>query len=151
MPATLTLLDVLQEVPRLPELLTTDAQKDLSAVSRKFRECFAAQVQAVTLTCEEDLALLDSRRWPHLSMVIVEGGRFPHGSHPSLAPMLESYVNVLSNDSLASMLVSYISVLSNERVYTIFMLRPAHSSACDMVWGFLGSSAAGSSDDCQVA
>ena len=59
-PASLTLLDALHEVPTLPELLNTDDQKALSDASRSFHERFVAQVQAVTVTCTEDLALVSN-------------------------------------------------------------------------------------------
>ena len=70
-PASLTLLDILQEVPTLLRLLTPETQKALSAASRSFRQLFIAQVQVVTVNCEEDLALMHQNNWPLLSMVIL--------------------------------------------------------------------------------
>lgn len=70
--ACVSLLDVLQQVPTLPEILTPDAQKALSSTCKTCRRQFIAQVQVVTIEHPEDYALVFERRWPQLSMVILQ-------------------------------------------------------------------------------
>lgn len=82
-PASLTLLDVVHEVPTLPELLTFDAQKALSAVSRSHREQFLARIQIVTVTCKKQFALVFRCRLPWLSMVILHNMSADSNSEPS--------------------------------------------------------------------
>ena len=60
--ASLTLPDVIHEVPTLPELLTMDDQKALSAASRNFCLSFFAHIQVVTVTCVKDFALVTQCR-----------------------------------------------------------------------------------------
>ena len=69
--ASPSLLDVLHQVPTLPELLTADSQKALSASCRSLRERFIAQIQVVTVMCAKDYALVVRHKWPQLNMVIL--------------------------------------------------------------------------------
>ena len=116
--ASLTLLDVLHEVPTLPELLTTDAQKALSAASKSFRACLTAQVQIVTVTCMKDLYLITKCRWPLLSMVI----------HPT-----ESYYHASRIYHLRVVAHIYLSA-KNDGHAVISLLRPLHTPASDLAW-----------------
>lgn len=57
-------MDVLRQIPTLPELLDKDAQKALSATCRSLRERFIFPVQAVTVTSKEDYHLAAKRMCP---------------------------------------------------------------------------------------
>ena len=114
---SITLLDVLHEVPVLPQLLTPGAQKALSAASRGFRERFVAQVQTVTVTCEEDAASVLQCRWPRLSMVIVQ--------------------NVLFTTFTDTTIQAEVFSSAKSRHSVVFMLRPPHTSG--LVWASLAA------------
>ena len=116
--ASLALLDVLHEVPALPELLTIDAQKALSAASTNFRACFVAQVQIVTVTRMKDLYLITKCKWPLLNMVIHPTGSYYHAS-PIYHPRVVAHI--------------YLSA-KNDRHAVISLLRPLHTPASDLAW-----------------
>ena len=60
------------EVPMLPELLSMNDQKALSAASRSFAKALLlGQIRVVALACEADLALVNYG-WPLLSMVFLD-------------------------------------------------------------------------------
>ena len=67
-----TLLDVLHEVPTLPECLSPKSQKALSATCKSCHDRFIGQVQVVTIMRKEDYALVFKRSWPRLNMVILQ-------------------------------------------------------------------------------
>ena len=113
-PASPSFLDIFHEVPTLPELLSMDDQKALSAASRSFRRSFVAKIQVVTVKSEQDLALVN-QSWPLLSMVILQPRR--RRSHAALP----------SERNLASVCVQVTgSSPSSEK---IFMLKPLHTSS----------------------
>ena len=55
--ASIGLLDILHELPTLPDLLNPDAQKALSATCKIYRLWCIAQIQVVTVVRKEDYAL----------------------------------------------------------------------------------------------
>ena len=81
----------------------------LSAASRSFREVFISQVHMVTVTCEEDLALLLTCSWPLLSMVILP----KHCCPAILDSRLAGYVQISAKAD------SHLLILA-----MFFMLRP---------------------------
>ena len=74
--ASISLLDVLHQVPTLPRILNPDSQKALSATCKSCCLQFIGQVQVVTIVCEEDYAQVFERRWPRLCMVILLGDAY---------------------------------------------------------------------------
>ena len=124
--ASLTLLDVLHKVPRLPELLTADAQKALSAVSRSLRERRMAQARVVTVPCEQDLRLINKWsgkgwcRWPLLSLISLCTYRYP-------------YVNALPIHH--QRLEAHVYISSEKEPHAVLsLLRPLHTPANSSAW-----------------
>lgn len=63
-----SLLDIFHHVPTLPEILTPDSQKALSATCKSCRLRFVAQVQFVTLVHTENHACVFEQWWLSLRM-----------------------------------------------------------------------------------
>ena len=115
--ASISLLDVLRQVPTLPEILAPDVQKALSATCKSCRVQFLAQVQVVTVERQEDCALIFERKWPRLIMVILQD------------TSLFSFVALPPPD--VSILKLRVSATPDSQS-TIFMLRPMHDLATDL-------------------
>lgn len=132
--ASRTLHDILREVPMLTELLTADDQKAPSTASRSFREHFVAQVQFVTVTCKEDLALLIRYRWPLLSMFIWHK-RTSWNHSPSSDKRLEALLSISAKSGRGADSFAQASA----------------DSCLRLSLGVYSSPAAGTADGCQVA
>ena len=117
--ASVSLLDILCQVPPLSEFMTPDSTKALSATCKSLRLQFIAQVQIVTVVRKENCALVFERRWPRLCMVISQH---------------EDADYTLSQPSSLTRIVNVqISAASNIRA-AVSMLRPLHHLATDLPW-----------------
>ena len=63
-------IDVLQEAPRVLQMLSPTAAKNLSATCRSLRTYFCAHVKLISLSDPADAAKLCCRTWPQLIMVV---------------------------------------------------------------------------------
>lgn len=115
--ASVSLLDVLHEVPTLPEILTPDSQKALAATCKSCRLQFIAQVRVVTAVHPDDYALILERRWPRLSMIVLQG-QFAH-TNESPPPNIMSF-NI------------HVKTRGSANKATISLLRPLHNPATDL-------------------
>lgn len=114
--ASVSILDVLRQVPTLPESLTPDAQKAMSATCKSCHARFVAQVEVVTIVRQEDYALVLKRRWPRLRMVLLQDkNTFCSVSHPS------------------KIFHVYVQNEGNKRT-TVTLLRPLQGLATDLPW-----------------
>ena len=112
---SVSLLDVLHQVPTLPELLTQGSQLALSATCKSFRLQFFAQVQVVTVLREEDYALVPQRKWPRLNLVILQDAY--------------SYCSVSLPENIRIVKI-HISDADGRAI--VSMLRPLHNPASDL-------------------
>ena len=104
-------------------------QKALSAVSRSLRRSFVAKIQVVTVTDEEDVALVN-QSWPLLSMVILQTKRACYyASLPSVRSL--AHVCISAKDTMFAVDVSDIWLIPYiaDSYKKIFMLKPLHTSA----------------------
>ena len=123
--ASVTLLDVLCQVPVLPEKLDAGSQKALSATCKSCRLKFTAQVQIVTVAHEQDCALVFQRRWPQLCMVVLQRG--------------DAVCALLHPSSLIRTTNLQISAASNTWA-AVSMLRPLQRhDAIDLPWAQLAA------------
>ena len=132
-PASPTLLDVFHEVPTLPELLSMDDQKALSAASRSFRRSFVAKIRVVTVACEAHLASVNYG-WPLLSMVILQTDYCYLPAPPSDRSMACVRVSAKVSVPVSAQLCwPPFSVSLPVRTGNIFVLRPLHTTA-SLAW-----------------
>lgn len=115
--ASTSLLDVLHQVPTLPESLSPDSKKALSATCKSCRLPLIAQVQMVTVFHKEDYPLVFKRGWLRLSMVILQH----EGDYSDVAP----------SSNLRRIIDLHVSVRGISQA-TICILRPLHSLATDL-------------------
>ncbi len=66
-----TIFDVVQQAPRLLELLTSQDDKALTATCTQLRKDFRSSVTTVQTTNEQDTAMLCADKWPSLVMVVI--------------------------------------------------------------------------------
>ncbi|KAL3159250.1 hypothetical protein ABBQ32_011218 [Trebouxia sp. C0010 RCD-2024] len=100
----------------LPQLLSLDAQKALSAANRSFREYFVSQIQTVTVPCRDDTSWVNTGTWPLLSMVILQDLYF---------------CKALSDRDLAQV---YVAGPTTSYHAVVHMIRPLHPAASESGW-----------------
>ena len=129
-----SLLDILRQVPTLLDILTADSQKALSATCKSCHTRFIAQVQVVTVGCEEDYAWVLKLKWPRLRMVILQNECRPSDCRMGADCRLfivnddKCFLNQSSTTRIYS-----ISVASEGKSQaTIALLRPQHCDAADL-------------------
>ncbi len=66
-----TIFDVVQQAPRLLELLTPEGVKALTATCTQLRQDFRSSVTTIQMTNEQDTAMLCADKWPNLVMVAI--------------------------------------------------------------------------------
>ncbi len=64
-------MEVVHEAPRLMELLTPECLKALTATCTQLRQDFCQRVTTITMTNEEDRAMLFADKWPSLVMIVI--------------------------------------------------------------------------------
>ena len=111
---SVSLLDILRQVPTLPESLSPGCQKALSATCKSCRLQFIAQVQVVTLLHEEDYVWAVGRRWPQLRMVISKEDAYYTTSLPSHIRIFKVSVSAEGNDKAAISLLRPLNHLATD-------------------------------------
>ncbi len=71
MPPAVSVMEVVQQAPRLMELLTAECVKALTATCTQFRQEFRDHVTIIKMTHEQDQAMLHADKWPSLVMVVI--------------------------------------------------------------------------------
>ena len=66
-----TIFDVVQQAPRLLEILTSECVKALTATCAKLRQNFRSSVTTVQMTNGQDTAMLCADKWPNLVIVAI--------------------------------------------------------------------------------
>ena len=66
-----TIFDVVQQAPRLLEVLTPEGVKALTATCTQFRQDFRSSVTSIQMTNDQDTAMLCADKWPNLVMVVI--------------------------------------------------------------------------------
>ena len=120
------LLDILRQVPTLPELLSTDSQKALLSACSSLRKTFVAQIRVVTINCLDDIPLLVKRRcsWPRLSIVVLWQAEFgPCRNDSCVSPPAQARDR--SKQLLLTVLVSENKSSRN----LVCLLKPLHAPA----------------------
>ncbi|KAL3151644.1 hypothetical protein ABBQ38_012634 [Trebouxia sp. C0009 RCD-2024] len=102
----------------LPQLLSPDAQRALSAANRSFQEYFVSQIRVVTAPCEDDTSWVNTRTWPLLSMIILQG---------------LSFCKALSDRDLAQVYVAGTTMRKFNHA-VIHMIRPLRTAASESGW-----------------
>ncbi len=64
-------MEVVHEAPRLMELMTPECLKALTATCTQLRQDFRQRVTTITMTNEQDQAMLLADKWPSLVMVVI--------------------------------------------------------------------------------
>ena len=70
-PPAVSFMDVVHEAPRLMELLTSASLKALTATCTQLRRNFHHRVTTITMTNEQDQAMLFANKWPRLVIVVI--------------------------------------------------------------------------------
>ena len=71
MPPAVSVMEVVQQAPRLMELLTPEGVKALTATCTQLRQDFRHRVTTIRMTNEQDQAMLFADKWPSLVMVVI--------------------------------------------------------------------------------
>ena len=121
--ADISLLDILCQIPTLPEVLNPDSRKALSATCKSCRVRFIAQVQIVTVVNPEDYVLILERRWPRVNMVIVPGV----AAHELVAAPPDIMIFNVQVTATGSEVAGFF-------LTTICLLKPLHNLANDVSW-----------------
>ncbi len=66
-----TIFDVVQQAPRLLELLNPEGVKALTATCTQLRQDFCSSVTSIQMTNGQDTAMLCADKWPSLVMVVI--------------------------------------------------------------------------------
>ena len=70
-PPAVSFMEVVHEAPRLMELMTPECLKALTATCTQLRRDFRHRVTTITMTNEQDQAMLFADKWPRLVMVVI--------------------------------------------------------------------------------
>ncbi len=70
-PPAVSIMEVVQQAPRLMELLTPECVKALTATCTQLRQDFRYRVTTIRMTNEQDQAMLFADKWPNLVMVVI--------------------------------------------------------------------------------
>jgi len=71
MPPAVSVMEVVQQAPRLMELLTAECVKALTATCTQLRQDFRHCVTTIKRKNEQDQAMLFADKWPSLVMVVI--------------------------------------------------------------------------------
>ena len=108
-------------------------QNALSAASRSFRRSFVAKIRVVTVTCDEDLTLVNYG-WPLLSMVTLQTDCYLVSPPLNRCLACVAVIGKVTTQLLASILLLCFNALKHKPGFCefnsrIFMLRHLHTSA----------------------
>jgi hypothetical protein len=127
----ITFFEVVQQAPRLLEMLTPEGIKALTATCKQLRQGLRCSVTTIQLT-NQGIATLHADKWPSLVMVVVSStydfGQKQSGSHP------ESYLLKKERSTLLSLIGHQASTndVSLVQQSVALVVRASHQSSQDL-------------------